>query len=562
MLLRSKATESSKFYSLPLTGRLFQQSRLLNANHSYNFFMKDPIVDWISNHIPTDSLEQNLFVKKLSEQGIRFEHFVITTLSKRSGISIPTVSPDNEITPELVAKTKRLMKQGCFAIHAAPLQDTRLGLCGVADLLVRSDKFHEFFGYTIPRDERYHPNRISNSYFYVVIDIKFRTFKLCVDKQTPYKSPKIDAFRDQLYTYSRLVGKFQGFTPDFAFLLGRQYDYKGDTFDYREKCFSKMLVRIDFTDESRRLSNEAIEWSKTVRKTNVPVRADMINLTNKTSVDKIKQTIAEKFGDVTQIWQCGPKHREILNDQGIVSIFDKRCTSKAMGFTGTRERIIQKILDLNQSENGPLVFIGDDVQLPVFEREFFIDFEHIPEPLMDTFDSHVCKRRGHLFMIGIGWESDNRWNYRVFKTDNTNITSERRLLQEVMDFLPTNATLYHWSHIEQTMWKRLLDAHNLKSPDYNWVDLAQIFIRGPIVIKGCFNFKLKNVAKAMKSYGMIETSMHGEVVNGTDCAAHAYQMFQSGDLALMPTLVAYNNLDCRMLWEILTYLRQVLDGTS
>ena len=62
--------------------------------------------------------------------------------------------------------------------------------------------------------------------------------------------------------------------------------------------------------------------------------------------NKEKEDIAEKLGDITQIWYCGIKNRQKALEKNILSWRDKRCNSKNLGMGGIRGEIIDKIITI------------------------------------------------------------------------------------------------------------------------------------------------------------------------------------------------------------------------
>ena len=504
-------------------------------------------MDWIMNHMG-EHKHCSKFLDELSKRGDAFEKLVINDLSMKLGH--PVVSVSTRITPETVLETKRLMHQGEPIIHSAPLSDPSTRTRGIADLLIRSDCLHNFFDISIDQIDSYHRNNLT-PYYYIVVDIKFRTFKLKVDKKTPRNTPSLRAFKDQLLTYTKLVGSIQGYQVPFAFLLGRQYEYIDKKVSVYERRYDTRLVRINFTEKDHEQSQKALQWTDLVRTTKPVITADMINLNNRTEYDHIKRSIARQIGDATLVWQCGVRHRELLKLHGIDSIYDARCTADILGFNGSRARAVQAILDVNRGEQ--LIYYPDNQNLfPKFPNEYFIDFEIIPESLLDPLDNSVCSRRSHLFLVGIGQFVNGNWNYVAHSSAGIDIHHEKDLINRVIAFLPDDATLYHWGHIEKTLWTRLLNVYNIQFTNYNWVDMYSVFIHTPVAIKGCFDYGLKSIALQMASHGMIQ-SIWTTSMNGTECATHALDSYTNNKC--IDETILYNETDCRVLCEIISYFR-------
>ena len=100
-------------------------------------------------------------------------------------------------------------------------------------------------------------------------------------------------------------------------------------------------------------------------------------------------------------------------------------------------------------------------------------------------------------------------------------------------------------------WKLNLD---------NWIDMCNIFKSEPIVIKDCFNFGLKNIANAMYKHKLISTKLDSECSNGLIASVNAWNVYQDHadptNSEIMKDIIKYNEFDCKVLWDILRYLRK------
>ena len=94
----------------------------------------------------------------------------------------------------------------------------------------------------------------------------------------------------------------------------------------------------------------------------------------------------------------------------------------------------------------------------------------------------------------------------------------------------------------------------------NWVDLSDVFKSEPIVIKGCFKFGLKAIANAMKINGLIDTEMDSLCNTGMSAMISAYNCYQTSKnpikSSIMKDIEKYNKFDCKVLYDIITYLRK------
>jgi hypothetical protein len=97
-----------------------------------------------------------------------------------------------------------------------------------------------------------------------------------------------------------------------------------------------------------------------------------------------------------------------------------------------------------------------------------------------------------------------------------------------------------------------------------WVDMCEIFQKEPIVIKGSFRsfrFKLKDIGKAFYDKGYIQTKWDdNELSNGFLAMLSAIEIYRktknvSHTHKKYKEIIRYNEIDCKVIWEIVGYLR-------
>jgi hypothetical protein len=140
--------------------------------------------------------------------------------------------------------------------------------------------------------------------------------------------------------------------------------------------------------------------------------------------------------------------------------------------------------------------------------------------------------------------------------------------------------LIHWSGAEPLQWEKSLIQNDLydklgRKPGFYWFDLMKIFKEEPIIIKGCFSFSLKDIAKTMWKYKMIKTKWDDDnpCSSGIDAMIMALEVYKKYDMSEltyniselshmiendsdMINVIKYNEVDCKVLWEIIEYLRR------
>ena len=101
-------------------------------------------------------------------------------------------------------------------------------------------------------------------------------------------------------------------------------------------------------------------------------------------------------------------------------------------------------------------------------------------------------------------------------------------------------------------------------PDLNWYDfLSNVMEREPVVVRGALRFGLKAVANAMYSHNIIEANWADSPVDGLGAMVGAWRCDEEAEkqgvpmteLPLMHEIVRYNEVDCKVMMEIVRYLR-------
>jgi len=208
---------------------------------------------------------------------------------------------------------------------------------------------------------------------------------------------------------------------------------------------------------------------------------------------------------------------------------------------------------------------------------FFIDFETITDLTLDE-----SLGSSFIFMIGVGYRniSSQEWTYQCFYTNELTEVEELRIFKEFHKFVHGFATkgkkttypdLIHWSHAEKTFYNAAWGRHGdlILSAGYQkmetWCDMLKVFRNEPITIRGALNFSLKSVAKAFYEHGLIKTTWDADsdVCDGMSAMIQAHRAYKSAAhnnitnimlLPIMRDIKHYNEIDCKVLYDILTYL--------
>lgn len=569
-----------------------QSPLFVAATHIRNYLIKDTLVDWLKyvKFKGKKVKEISGFNEYIIQKGVEFEDKLVQYIHDNI---LPVEKVCDKFDEKKVRKTKELMKKGVPIIHSAPVK-TKDNTGGLIDLLVRSD----YLGMLIsksPLTEVYETipaPKLNGNYHYVVLDIKFSTLPLRADGIHLLNSGSYPAYKGQIRIYTEAVGEIQGYTPRFGFVLGRRWRYTSKGITYKElSCLDRVGV-IDYESvdmEYVSKTENAIKWVREVRKNgkkwsvDPPSRKELYpNMCiDSGNWNNEKEKIANNIADITKLWYCGTKHRDIALKNGITRWDDDECNSITIGQKGTRAPTIDKIIKINKQDD--IKIVPDVIKSNIFtwkipkDNELFVDFETLSD-IFAGFDSLPRQpATDMIFMIGVTWVNEGVVTYRSFICNSPTFEEEYRIMDEFANFVYSmgNPPLYFW-HAERMFWDkaecRQFDRFNQNdhenivdhiSDDWNignWCDLATLFRTEPIVVKGAFGFGLKEIASAMRKHGMITSRIESECHSGMDAMVYAWKCYNENPnpatCDIMKDIEKYNRFDCTVLYEILKYLRE------
>lgn len=577
----------------------------VSATRTRNWSAQDPILDWLDRYgeakgfTPDTDLpgydERLDFAQFILEQGQRFEAAVMAHLGGLTSIQRIATTPDEVRSLDCARATFAAMCEGVPVIAQGALRNPETRTYGAADLLVRSDVLADLFpGSILPEEAAVAAPDLGGPWHYRVVDIKFTTLHL---DRVGHAGQGHLKFMAQVYVYNEALGRLQGYLPSFSYLLGRGWE-KG-----RERsrgCMDRLAPVSHERTLSRRgsvgrVAMDALDWVRRVRldgaswdvlpAPSVPGLRPNVGNGEDAPWHDAKWRIAKQLGELTMLWQVGPPGRAKANAAGIYRWSDPRCTAALLGVTGEKKPdTLDRIIAINRDEDGPpvqpvRVHAAEGRWRPVPPLEFYVDFETVSN-LADDF-SRIPEQGGQelIFMIGCGHIEAGEWRFACFTVDALTEPCEAAIIDrwfahmaEVTAGLApgTSPPVFHWSPAEQsTLEKSYRSArkrHPEKSwPQPNWFDFLNDVIKAePVVVRGAMSFGLKAVANALHSHGLIETKWGDSVADGLSAMLGAWRCADDAraqnvllpELPLMQEIAAYNEVDCRVIMEIVRYLRE------
>ena len=549
-----------------------------------NWIHEDPLLDWLdifgeANGFQKDSQDaETSLVAFLGSKGREFERRVVNAF--RTKCEVVEIEPEydengNRLWWAEFEKTKKLIGDGPEVIYQATLADEERLLYGRPDLLVRNDALPRIIGCS--------PDLEVDHRHYVVVDINYSQGELGRRTQTFTKDKHKLA---QALIYNQCLAVTQGFPLRYAYLLFRSIK----DFESPDGCLGKLAPADTHSQEliesvtagahwMRRLRADGANWKVLPSPSVEHLRPNMGN-TKDHPWHGAKKQIGEELCDLTQLWYVTPKNRPRGIAAGVTQWHDPKCCASLFGLSERNTQILQAIIDA-QRPSAPLVSpdriasARSDWHAKA-ELEFFVDFETVNN-LDDDFSKFPLPGGTPLiFMVGCGYERDGDWQFDCFIVDRLNEMSEAAIITAWIEHMAracmergvTEPKVFHWSHAEESSLTNSFRSARARHPDENWPEpnwfdfLTSVVKKEPVVVKGALAFGLKAFANALHSHDLIRTHWTsspidglGAMVGAWNCERKCAEGGRLRDADLMKEIRDYNEIDCKVMWEAINYLR-------
>jgi uncharacterized protein len=295
-----------------------------------------------------------------------------------------------------------------------------------------------------------------------------------------------------------------------------------------------------------------------------------------------KETIArEKVpgGDTSLLYYVGKRAKEqlaVLGYRSLDSLLGEEPSQipfeRVKGLGAKRAGQMRAILQANRSGTAVCPAVGHIPGRKPFE--FYVDFEYLTNVNVD-FEAQWPALEGceMVFLIGVGWEENNRWRFRLFAADRESQDRELAIFEEFVGFLQSETggaatdesrtALYHWSGAEVWQTRRVAERHQLPVGHslygLPWFDLQKVLLEAPAGLPGAWDYGLKSVAGALaKLDPAYATEWPAALDVGLQAMVMGWRAYETGDAAgseEMRLLGRYLEADCQALWQILRWLR-------
>lgn len=561
-------------------------NKMFTATNLAKFIKNDPIPEILAQNGIKRS-NGGLFTSWIASRGKEFENKLTSILTnKYSHITICSDGYESSKLP----MTSKAISEGIDIIVQAPLHYKKYDIIGIADMLVRSDRFNTIFGHKYLSSKDVSKNK------YVVVDIKYRTLNLASNGIDLLGGTQQKNIKFQLFIYNQALGEIIPNNTDVSFILGRKsvYTSKGVKHILNENAFrsmgqitwcnNNMITDLEAAIESSKKGKDIVVTTDNYLFHNYSSSNIYPNMKNNSyGYDSTKSNIAKRTGELTQLWNVGIKHREIALKSGVESWFNASCTAELMGFSGIKARIINQLIKINRdsSDEG---FLPKNLQHPSAGTEcilrgdkyYCIDFETIND-LNDNLDVlPKYESNNMIYLIGLIYEEDGKVIKKQWLADELTMRGEAGIIDGLFEFIgnevKNNEGLVHLGYWARCAEPRMLEdaicRHSEQDPRVirkwnlstyerlSWLDINEIFRNEPIVFSGQFGFGLKEISQLMKKFGYIKTSTgEDEVGNGMDAMVLAMMYYDNKIANDITNILKYNMDDCESVFEIIQWIK-------
>lgn len=569
-------------------------SNFTNYQDLKNYIHKDPILDFLNNKInqeEKDIIDPNKeFNNFLSSKNLNFKELVIKLLKERYLINF--IDHQDDLVKKYQKTLESLRNQSLIILNGIML-DTKNKLIGNPDIIISNQVLLSMI--ELLDQERY--SKIfeylkKNNQGFSIVNIKCSKFTFSSDKvHINNNNNNIRYLKSKNIIEQICLNQMLNQENSISFILGYT-----DT-NIQPINIVKQFIVVDYNDRDREIKDDiyaGLRWLNDLK-----INIDNWSLDNLPQIPELypnmknsedfpwhsfKIKLAKKKNEITLLPYCGPKKRSRCYELGINSF--QNCNASNLNCkSNKRSKIVDSIINLNQKDNSILFFprrIKNFKNLQKLKKqpvEFYVDFETVGTFIDDVSDSTSdCK----IFMIGcftVMYTNDFKnytTEFKTFTSKTLQNDDEIFIVNQWLDYMSNiyhkyrlknikkkkfnRPPIYHWSKAEPIVLNKFWIHHQLPNQmtNLNFVDILDIFQNEPIIIKDTFSFSLKEISKSLYNLGMIETIWkESKILNGKNALFYAWNYYNSSikDETIMEQIIEYNYVDCKVMQEIMNFLR-------
>lgn len=544
----------------------------VTASAIRNYMNRDPICDWLDFRKDLFSPETNPALEKIMEKGKEYEdQFVCFLKTKYGSENIKTVATSTAdlYDIEKFRETKLYMSQNVPIIYQGVVLNFDKKMGGICDLLIHSDFFNRIIsdneGIFFINEKRGH---------YVVVDIKCSKLSLAKDGLHLQNGRNYTFYKGQLYIYTEALKSMQNMDSNCAYVLGKGWEFTKEGQKIVGSNALQRMARVDFSFEDNFIISrveEAINWVRRVRNEgqdwelyppSIPELRPNLKV-DSVRWQKLKKEIGEKQEDITLLYRCGDTKRAMADYQDINSW--KRVRSDHLCIKSEKiKKSIDRSIMLNQEENFsilPQKF--STYNLKRYDLELYLDFETFYHQQTNEDVRDILPGKTITYLIGCGFVRNNTWTFKKYVLNSLSEEAQKSLFERLLLDINRDEDfqIYSWGPTEKNLYEKCTSDYTLFSSE-KYTDLLKVMRDESVAMTGLHGYSLKNMAKAMKRSGCISSfwDEDNSVKSGMDAMLEGEQLYTSLNERQreekMRAVIEYNEIDCKVMWEMVTYFRQ------
>lgn len=318
---------------------------------------------------------------------------------------------------------------------------------------------------------------------------------------------------------------------DHSFVLGRKYtcgkEILCDSFNFLVKnnsTFEKVLLDYNVFNSKKHIIGKSI----------------FPNMKNKMDFPwhNAKKKISDRICEITSVRGCSVNYRNSMVEAGIMDYHSLDILYKGPD-------IIVNELN-NELPEGLLLFIDFEILTNIYD-----DFRSFP----------TSNSKNYIFNIGCGYQENDGFGFETYAANE--LHEEVIILQDFVDFIndqkTDTITFVHWTDIEKRSLTKAISEYNLDiQKKIVWFDLCDYFIKSNVKVKGCLNYKLKCVSRTLFENGLISSEWDKTFSDGLGALTGYLKYLKTKDQNILDSIVYYNKIDCKVMWEIYNCLKKLL----
>jgi len=556
-------------YKKPIKN-VFSNNNFYTKKYIKNYMINNKCDVWLDLYgkkYYNEYYENNLFSNEILSKSIekkRIFYDIIKNIAYQKNLKIVTIPSYNCKNDYLLKLTNSYMEQNYDIIINPHFYDSNMNIFSNPTLIVNNNSLHDVFNISNNNNSGY---TLFNK---VIKNIKF------INNGSILSNDLIHSYYKTCNNVDNYVlNQNQKYNNNKSYIIGEKWNYLDNNtkiISSESNDFSKIgVVTLNSYRDLKKNLLKYINWINDIKKKddkyiiiNDKTYSPFLSTNEQSNWNKLKKNILKNQNDVIMMYGIGNILKKKINNLGIISWNDPKFYklinySNILNLSSKNINIINNILKLNLNSNDliypPNKTYNIEKDLQKKPLEIFCDFETINDFLGNE---------NIIYLIGMTIKfPDNSIKYEYFFADNNTNECEKIIIDDFIDRIneleekyDTDSIIYCWSKAENNFIKKFNKKNNFNY-HVQFTDLLEILKNNSILVKNnIYGFGLKNYVEAMYDHKMIKKNYKdGDCDSGDKSIINAIKYYNDNDNKCYNDLIKYNEIDCTVMYEILTFFR-------